>query len=115
MPTYTEVLPPRKSSKRSAINFTPSGGEYEPIAGTLTIHTDRASADYLVTEFPTGWDGRGFRLDKVTTGTDCEAEGYDLFCGRNGQDRSCECRGFLHHGHCKHMDAVLACIGNGWL
>lgn len=115
MPTYTEILPARKSSKRSAINYTPSGGEYEPIAGTLTIHTDRASADYLVTEFVPGWDGRAFTLEKIDGGTDAEQESYSLFCARNGQDRTCECKGFVRWGNCKHLDAVLACITNGWL
>ena len=114
MSTYTEVLPERKGSKRGAVRFTPAAGEYEPVAGVMAIDTGRSSAEYLVTEFPTGWDGRGFQLDKLAGGTDAEAGGYAVFCGR-GARASCECRGFLRWGNCKHADAVEACRANGWL
>lgn len=116
MQVYTEVLPATKSNPHAAIRFAPAEGDaFHPLAGTLTIEDKRSSTDYLVTEFPTGWEGRGFQLDKLDVGTDQEAEGYAVYCGRNGQDRQCECRGFLRHGHCKHVSAIVACISNGWL
>src|SRR5438270_785365 len=34
---------------------------------------------------------------------------------RHRQDRRCDCRGFERWGHCKHVDALLCLIGNGWL
>ena len=116
MATFTELLPERKSSKRSVCKFATSADEYGPTAGLLTIETDRAGCVYRVEEFPTGWDGRGFRLVKVAGGTDGAADNYACFVARNGQDRQCECRGFLRWGgSCKHLDALMACIGNGWL
>ena len=115
MQVYTELLPETKSSRRSAINWTPSADEFAPVAGELVIHTDRASATYRVTEFTTGWDGRGFVLVKLAGGTDPAEEAYSVFCGRNRQDVECSCKGFARHGHCKHIDSCLALITNGWL
>lgn len=116
MPIYTEVLPERKASKKSAIRWEPiECPECPQTAGVLSIDTDHASARYVVSEFPTGWDGRGFLLAKLTGGTDTTRESYSCFVARNGQDEQCECKGFTRHGTCKHVDAVRALIGNGWL
>ncbi len=113
MATLTEVLPATKSSRHGAIRWTPA--DDGPAAGTLTIDTDRARVDYAVTEFPTGWDGRGFHFEKTGAGTDADEAGYDVFVARNRQDRMCSCKGFTRHGHCKHVSAALALIENGWL
>src|SRR5687768_2478541 len=101
MATFTEVLPQTKSSQHSAMNWTP--GE-APGSGLLTVHTDRASVRYAVAELPCGWDGRAFSFAKPEgeTGTDKTAGRYEVFVGRNGQDRLCGCKGFSRFGHCKH-------------
>lgn len=67
--------------------------------------TFRKTDCYEVEEFAcTGdFDGRGFRLRK---GVDV----YDVFLARNGQDHTCDCRGFCAHGHCKHVEAVKASV-----
>jgi len=112
----TEVLPARKSSKRSAINWRPTPGDFNPVAGVLTIHTDTASAAYTVTEFPTGWTGRGFTLSKLTEGTDAESESYSVFCNpARPAAASCDCKGHERFDHCKHVDAVVSLIANRWL
>jgi hypothetical protein len=115
MTTFTEVLPARKSSKRSAIEWRPTPGDHFT-AGVLTIHTDRASGAFVVDELPTA-GGRGFHLRKATTGTDPEAESYAVFCSAAGAARDhCECKGFLRWGTpCKHMDACRALLANGWV
>ncbi len=117
MTTFTEILPERKASKRSAIDWRPNpDGAFDRVAGVLTVHTDRASAAYVVAEFPTDWPGRGLLLRKLTAGTDPTAESYSVFCSARGPAADqCECRGFAFAGHCKHADAVRALVANGWV
>jgi hypothetical protein len=116
MPTFTEILPERKSSKHSALNWTPAGDDFGPLAGVLTVHTDRATVKYAVAEFPTPWPGRAFHLAKVTAGTDPESESYSVFCSHHGPaGDSCDCRGFTFKATCKHRDAARALLANGWI
>ncbi len=70
-----------------------------------------------MTELPCGWDGRAFRLIKPEgePGTDAEADGYEVFVHRGGQDHRCCCKGFERWGSCKHVLAALALIANGWV
>lgn len=114
-PVFTELLPPTKSSRHNGILYTPDPGH--AARGTLVVHTARASVTYLVTEFPTPWDGRAFHLAKVTPGTDPESDAEDVFVGRNGADRQCSCKGFAYGKgrSCKHLHAAMALIENGWV
>ena len=114
MQVYTETLPERKASKRTAITWTRTETDDSPAAGVLTIHTDRATCVYRVDEFPAEWAGRAFMLFKGDAGTDATAERYAVFCGRHGH-QMCECKGFERFGHCKHCDACEALIANGWV
>jgi hypothetical protein len=66
---------------------------------------------YLVDEFPTDWDGRAFYFRKACVGSDPTEEGYNVFCARNGQDSTCECRGFERFGPCKHLKSAWAFLG----
>lgn len=50
--------------------------------------------------------GDGFRLVKLSKGTDPEADHYD--CHLSNEGHVCECRGNLKHGHCRHVDALVA-------
>lgn len=117
MTTYSEVLPVRKSSKRSAIRWTPTPGDTFT-AGVMVIDTARGSGAFIVDERPvSGEPGRGFHLRKVTTGTDPEAESYSVFCAASGaQWDSCECKGFLRWAApCKHIDGCRALLANEWV
>lgn len=116
MNTLTEILPVRKASRHSAIQWRPTPGDFEPVAGVLTIHTDRASVAYKITEFSTGWTGRGFTLTKLTEGTDSETESYSVYCNpARPAAASCCCKGHERWDSCKHADSVVALIANGWL
>jgi hypothetical protein len=126
MTTFYEALPERKSSKHGAIQWVPA----EPgaaVAGRLTIDTKRARVVYTVAEFETPWEGRAFRLVKLTCpdaasapqsclGTDDSAEAYSVFCG-SGEfaGDQCDCKGFIYKHTCKHVDSCRALMENSWL
>jgi hypothetical protein len=60
--------------------------------------------------------GAGFRLLRIETPRpDDDAGVYDVFLPEpNGQHPhplpSCDCKGFLRWGHCKHIDATIALV-----
>jgi hypothetical protein len=115
MNTFTEILPERKSSRRSCLKWQPTAGDTQ-VAGVLTIHTDRASVAYTVSEFTTGWTGRGFVFAKLTPGTDTTEASYSVFCQpRRPAATSCDCKGHSRFLTCKHADAANALVANGWL
>ena len=63
---------------------------------------------YYVNELPAA-DGRGFAVEKIELGTPAgERAVYHVYLHQNGRDRSCECKGFLRHGRCKHADGLSA-------
>jgi hypothetical protein len=75
----------------------------------------KESADYYVRELPAA-DGRGFEVEKIDLQVALEDRtAYHVYLAANGQDRSCECRGFCRWGHCKHSDGLSALIANGKL
>lgn len=74
---------------------------------TVTIRTDkrkrsdtwRSVETYQCIELPAS-GGRGFQLLKN------DHERYDSFVGVDAADHRCDCLGHLHHGYCKHCDAL---------
>jgi hypothetical protein len=121
--TFTEVLPATRSDPHAAIRFTPADPDRQqlldglPVAGELQIQGKRTCCRYAVVEFPTPWAGRAFRLVKAAgeAGSDPSESAYDVFCGRNGHDRLCQCKGFTRWGHCRHTAAAEALVANGWI
>jgi hypothetical protein len=128
MPTFTEMLFDTAASKHNGITWQPA--EDKPGCGRLVIEMGqgrgggkRSSVVYAVAEFATNWDGRAFHFTKLTEGTDKTSDTEDVFVGRNGQDRTCSCKGFSYgrgrdkegRQSCKHLEAVLALLENRWV
>ena len=90
--------PPTVRLLRPAVSDTP---------GVLAITAARKTVFYVFMEIPCDIGGRGFALHRLGLGTL-----YHLRLGRN-EDCSCECLGFLAHGHCKHVRALLALLNRG--
>ena len=76
-------------------------------AGVLRITVGNESADYLLTEIAADF-GRGFLLEKVCFDTPAA---YHV--NIDGDNRTCECPGFLQHRHCEHSDGLAALIAAG--
>jgi hypothetical protein len=81
----------------------------------LILEIGAASCNYWLTPVPSEIGGQGWRLEKfwASHGTDTEAGEYHVLLA--GRQSSCECRGFLRHGHCKHLDALQALVASGQL
>jgi hypothetical protein len=83
----------------------------EPDAlGVVRIWIGKEYSDYFLTLLPSDF-GRGFKVEKI--GLHATEPGYAV--NIDGEKRSCECKGFLRHRHCKHADGLAALIAAGRL
>jgi hypothetical protein len=116
LPETNAKRPPKRSMKWLDLAATRMRtGSGAAVLGILELVVGKKAARYVVTEAPTAWDGRGFRLLKFDgdAGTDEAERSYDVFCA--GPDHSCPCKGHARYGTCKHADALLALVRLGKL
>jgi hypothetical protein len=75
----------------------------------FSVSAGRQTAYYTLREVPCEIGGRGFAVHRLGLGT--------LYHVRVGtpQECSCECLGFLAHGHCRHILGLLALMREGKL
>ena len=71
--------------------------------GVVTITARGKAADYLLSRLPSDF-GEAFRLEKFPPQG---GEVYHVLLGDGGK-HSCECKGFLRWGKCKHADGLAA-------
>jgi hypothetical protein len=79
-------------------------------AGVVRITVGKERADYLLAEFPADF-GRAFLLHKIDTSSPPASYHVNI----DGARRTCECKGYLKWGHCKHGDGLAALIAAGRL
>ncbi len=80
--------------------------------GVLRLTVGGKAQDYFLTPLPSDF-GRGFRLVKV--GIDVPFGECEYAVNVNGTESSCECKGHLRHGHCKHVDSLAALVARNLL
>ena len=105
-------LPASKTSSKRSVTFLadPTG-----TAGTMTVCQGKQVTTYRLTEHVgVPYPCRGFHVEKLAGGTDPEATGYDVLIDA-AAGHTCECRGFLRHGHCSHVDAIRQLLADGSL
>jgi hypothetical protein len=78
--------------------------------GVVRLTVGGVSADYLLSRVAADY-GRGFRAEKI--GLEGNGEVYHV--NLDGGKKTCECKGFLKWGHCKHGDGLAALIAAGRL
>ena len=71
--------------------------------GGVTITAGKRTADYLLSRLPSDF-GEAFRLEKFPPQG---GEVYHVLLNDGGA-HSCECKGFLRWGRCKHADGLAA-------
>lgn len=104
MTSLVTRVPSVKPARPKTLRFL----RYVPATGTLTLRVVRGrqtvetaySLERIGSQF-----GDGFRLTKNVGHAGDECDRYDLHLSDEGH--TCECRGNLQHGHCKHVDAVV--------
>jgi hypothetical protein len=77
--------------------------------GVFCVSDGDKSVYYALHEIPCFIGGRGFAVHRLGLG--------NLYHVRVGvpEDCSCECKGFLVHGHCRHVLGLLALARAGLL
>jgi hypothetical protein len=74
---------------------------------------------YFCHPMTSGFGGEAFRLerwDAASQQSDCGIHvSYDVHLAGQGSHSSCECKGFLRWGHCKHVEALEALAASGKL
>jgi hypothetical protein len=75
----------------------------------LTLQVGGKESDYWLYVQPSQF-GQAFRLEKLIPTEDGPAERGEVYhvCFQDEQNHNCECKGFLRHGHCKHIDSLKA-------
>jgi hypothetical protein len=99
-PPAPPVKPPRAKPARTirlALAPLPSS------PGVVSITAGKRTADYFLTRLPSDF-GEAYRLDKFPPQG---AEVYHVLLSDEGT-HSCECKGFLRWGRCKHADGLAA-------
>ncbi len=81
-------------------------------ATILWLTVDKNATAYRLTPLPHAYGKAAFHLTKADRG-DGPGEEYDVLL--DGQFSSCECKGFLAHNHCKHVEGLAALLKSGSL
>jgi hypothetical protein len=72
-------------------------------ATVLALTTGDGTTFYHLTPLDRGFGEAAFRLEKADAG-DGPGEVYDVLL--DGARSSCDCKGFLRWGHCKHLESI---------
>jgi hypothetical protein len=78
--------------------------------GVIRLTVNGKAQDYFLIAIPADF-GRGFLVEKV--GIDATEGKYAV--NIDGERKTCECKGYLKWGHCKHSAGVAALIARNLL
>jgi hypothetical protein len=73
----------------------------------IELAVGKLELGYMITAIAADF-GRAWRVEKL-------ADGTVYHVNLDGTHRMCDCRGFLHTGHCKHADGIAALFAAGKL
>jgi hypothetical protein len=69
--------------------------------------------DYFILPIPADF-GLAFEVTKLVPGKGADTR-YAVNLGGEGEPATCECKGFLAHGHCRHLEGLAALRAAGRL
>jgi hypothetical protein len=100
MNTATKAGKRRQPERTVCLELAPFG----PNPGVLAITVGKDTTRYWLRRLA-GDFGDAFEVEKFAS---AGGETYHVSLGEDETESSCECNGFVHHGHCKHVSGLLA-------
>jgi hypothetical protein len=91
---------PRSKPSRSVRLY-----EGTPALVSMTIGSEQA--DYWLAPIPDAAFGQGYTMTKAATAENPEP-GTPYAVNVDGERSTCECKGHLRWGHCRHVESLLA-------
>jgi hypothetical protein len=106
MSTLTATRPARKPRSKPARSICWLSRPTAERIGSLQITTGPMTVGYWCRRLPSDF-GSAFELTNWLND-----ETYAVCIDNQTGHHSCECLGFLRHGHCKHVSGLLALTGH---
>ena len=106
MATVTRSRPRVKPARSCRLRVLDGGARMLSIV--MGSPPRQSETHYHLTEMACDW-GRGFEVRKFSTGGSTV---YHVHIDPSLGD-SCDCRGFIRHGHCKHRDCLAELVRRG--
>jgi hypothetical protein len=106
--TATKTRKTRKTQRHAALSSMTNGKQ------CLWLTQDGKTRGYVLTALASEIGGAGYRLGKADNG-DGSMEEYDVLLDHDHGFHTCECKGFLRHQHCKHVESLVALTNAGKL
>ncbi len=118
VPTCTKPRAPRKKPTRTA-RYHRVNSVYGTLEMTFTTARTTTVVGYHIESIPSDF-GRAFNVRKYASQVvDGEPTSYDVLLDITPEGdatrSSCECKGFIAHHHCRHLEALLALVWAGKL
>jgi hypothetical protein len=109
MSSATKTRKPRQVVRTITLKLNPFEGNPGVVRIKVVDGKRTTEHDYLLTPLASDF-GTAFRLEK--TG---EPDGETYHVNLDGEKSSCECKGHMRHGRCKHVDGLTALVRAGKL
>jgi hypothetical protein len=112
-------MPTQTQNRRSSKHVDPHFNLSKPVGGVYALHLTIGAGEkarsfgYYLQQIPADF-GLGFHVEKFgVEQVEGEPTEYDVHIDTERNHHSCTCAGNTYHGHCKHVEAVLALIATG--
>jgi hypothetical protein len=98
----------RRVKPARSIRWVMEPSEQHPF-GVLKIRVGAEVDVYFFRRLPCTFEGcEAFEVQKLAQEGACTA--YHILLDGQSDKHSCECEGFLRHGHCKHVEGLLVLL-----
>jgi hypothetical protein len=113
MATLTSPRPRVKPARKLGWVFRNPGHGYGVLRVQEAVGRKVVVDDYFILPLPSDF-GVAFEVTKLVPGKGADTR-YAVNLGGEGEPATCECKGFLAHGHCRHLEGLAALRAAGRL